>query len=463
MKTLRLLSLLLIAFLLSPAANAAKITIVNMDGPNEGFNDPTRVKRIGGNPGRTLGEQRLIAFQFAADIWGAVLDSNVEIRIQASFDPLSCTATSAVLGSAGTIQIFSDFPGATYANTWYAGALANRLAGYDLSPGAPGTTADDIRARFNSALGQTGCLEGSGWYLGLDNDAPANMIDLVTVLLHEFSHGLGFANYVDYTNGTEIRGQTDIYSRQLLDLTTNKTWNEMSAAQRKASAINARNVVWTGPEAVGYVSSVLQLGTPMLYETAPTAASFQVGTATFGPPLTATGVSGQVALALDNAGLSSTDACEAITNTIAGKIALVDRGNCTFVVKAANVQAAGAIGMIVADNVAGSPPSGMSGTSTAITIPSVRITQADGTTLKSLVGSLYVSMKLDMSLRAGADLDRRPYVWTPDPVQPGSSISHWDVLATPNQLMEPFINSDLTHNVQPPYDLTLPLLHDLGW
>jgi hypothetical protein len=29
--------------------------------------------------------------------------------------------------------------------------------------------------------------------------------------------------------------------------------------------------------------------------------------------------------------------------------------------------------------------------------------------------------------------------------------------------MEPAINSDLTHDVTPPHDLTYPLLRDIGW
>src|SRR5262245_487356 len=121
------------AFLLSStlAFGSATLTVVNVDGPNEGFNDPTPAKPVGQNKGKTVGEQRLNAFQFAADIWGATLDSNVEIRIQASFDALSCTANAAVLGSAGTIQIVSDFPGAEFPDTWYHTALANKLAGVD--------------------------------------------------------------------------------------------------------------------------------------------------------------------------------------------------------------------------------------------------------------------------------------------------------------------------------------------
>jgi hypothetical protein len=54
----------------------AHVIVLNADGPGEGFNDPTPVAPVGGNPGTTRGQQRLIAFQFAADIWGATLDSN---------------------------------------------------------------------------------------------------------------------------------------------------------------------------------------------------------------------------------------------------------------------------------------------------------------------------------------------------------------------------------------------------
>jgi hypothetical protein len=54
-------------------------------------------------------------------------------------------------------------------------------------------------------------------------------------------------------------------------------------------------------------------------------------------------------------------------------------------------------------------------------------------------------------------------LWAPNPVQPGSSVSHWDTIAFPNLLMEPFINPGLTQLVGPPRDLTLPLLIDIGW
>jgi hypothetical protein len=54
-------------------------------------------------------------------------------------------------------------------------------------------------------------------------------------------------------------------------------------------------------------------------------------------------------------------------------------------------------------------------------------------------------------------------LYTPNPFQPGSSVSHWDTSANRNLLMEPAINADLTQSVRPPQDLTLPLFKDIGW
>src|SRR5689334_11733298 len=96
---------MLAALSLVAASHAATITIVNLDGPSEGFNDPTPAAPLGGNTGATVGQQRLIVFERAAQIWGARLVSSVPIRIAANFDPLSCTANQAVLGSAGPVSV----------------------------------------------------------------------------------------------------------------------------------------------------------------------------------------------------------------------------------------------------------------------------------------------------------------------------------------------------------------------
>ena len=54
---------------------ATQISIVNLDGANEGFNETTAAAPVGGNIGTTLGQQRLIVFHYAARIWESIIDS----------------------------------------------------------------------------------------------------------------------------------------------------------------------------------------------------------------------------------------------------------------------------------------------------------------------------------------------------------------------------------------------------
>jgi hypothetical protein len=117
------------------------------------------------------------------------------------------------------------------------------------------------------------------------------------------------------------------------------------------------------------------------------AGTYEAAGAAFGPAPTAAGLSGNIVLVNDGvngAGTppgTMTDGCEPFT-VPAGSIALVDRGFCNFVVKGANAQASGASAMIVADNQPGFPAT-MTGTNPAITIPSVRVSQADGNRIKA--------------------------------------------------------------------------------
>lgn len=466
MKIMRaLLSAILVCTVAAPAALAgAKITINNNDGASEGFNDPTVVAPVGGNTGTTVGQQRLIAFQKAADIWAQTLDSDAEIVIDAQFNPLDCDAESAVLGSAGPRWISSDFAGAPAAKTWYHGALVNRLGGEDGD-----TTRAEISARFNSDLGKPGCLTGSGWYYGLDHNNGAQ-IDLLVVLLHEFGHGLGFSEFVDSDTGEFIEGQVDAYASFLFDTETNKRWSAMSNAERLASAVNTGAVVLDGSNVVADVPQFLEgNGPPRVVVTSPAsiAAIYTAAKAAFGRSLGIGGpVSGTFILAADgtdSTSASTTDACGTLTNasSVAGRIALVDRGNCTFVIKAANIQAAGAIGLIIINNEDNSNLPPLGGSDGSITIPVVGVSKPDGATIKAQLGSGVTGrMELGPSTGlAGADTSGRPFVFAPSTFNPGSSISHYDTSASPNLLMEPFITDDLDDDI----DLTESYFRDAGW
>jgi hypothetical protein len=65
----------------SPAFASANIVIQNSDPAGVGFNDPTPATPVGGNNGTTLGQQRLNAFQYAANLWGATLTSGPTITL----------------------------------------------------------------------------------------------------------------------------------------------------------------------------------------------------------------------------------------------------------------------------------------------------------------------------------------------------------------------------------------------
>jgi len=231
-----------LAALVSTSSFAATVVIQNVDGAGEGFNDLTVVAPVGGNPGTTLGAQRLNAFTYAANLWAASLQSSVVITVQAKMDPQTCTASSAILGSAGATTVHANFAGAPFANTWYPQALANSLAGTDLAVGTA-----DISATFNSNLnGSAGCLGGKKWYLGYDSLPTGGDIDFVSVVTHEIGHGLGFQTFVSQA-GVKFMGNNDQYMIKLDQFgAVPSTYSAMSDAQRGTANISDPNLRWMG-------------------------------------------------------------------------------------------------------------------------------------------------------------------------------------------------------------------------
>src|SRR4029453_16361614 len=144
-----------------------------------------------------------------------------------------------------------------------------------------------------------------------------------------------------------------------------------------------------------------------------------------------------------------------------------DRGTCTFVQKARNAQAAGAIGLVIVNNAAGAFPSPMNGTAPDVTIPLVQINLATGDAVKAALAGFEIAtaglMLSEPTPMGGADVEGRPMLFTPKPVSIGSTDSHWDTSLTPNQLMQPNYAPDLTQSVEPPNDLTLSVFRDMGW
>ena len=301
--------------------------------------------------------------------------------------------------------------------------------------------------------------------------------------LHEFGHGLNFQTFVNASTGANLGvsaatpdGFPDIYARRILDTTNGLHYHEMTQAQRQAAAVKFGRIVFDSPTVTANVPNVLVFGSPDVRVNSPAAIAgpYQFGTAGFGPPLGSPSVTADVVEAVDPAdaaGPATTDGCSPFTNAaaVAGKIALIERGTCGFALKARNATNAGAAAYIIYNNAAnaaaGPPGMGDDGINGAfVFIPGVSLTRNDGLAIVAqLAGGVNASLIVDPTVRAGADALGRARLFAPNPVQGGSSISHYDSVARRNLLMEPAINGDLTHNVKSPDDLTLELFRDVGW
>ncbi|MFL5343255.1 MAG: myxosortase-dependent M36 family metallopeptidase [Hyalangium sp.] len=143
-------------------------------------------------------------------------------------------------------------------------------------------------------------------------------------------------------------------------------------------------------------------GVPALTVLSPAsqAGNKEAGSASFGA--TVFDVTGPVSI-LNTSGI--TDGCAAFApGTFTGKIALIDRGTCTFVVKAKNAQDAGAAAVIIANNAANQPAPGLGGTDATITVPTLSITQELGNAWKAEVKNNGTTITANM--KKTADLDR---------------------------------------------------------
>ncbi len=439
-------------------AGTGQIVIVSSDAPNVGFNDPTPRAPVGGNPGTTLGQQRMNVFLAAAEGWRKYIDTNVDIIASASFTNIpGCTSLSGVLGQAAPVTWKENFTNAPKANVFYPIALANKLANTDLAPGQ-----NDIFVQFNTAVDNASCLGATNWYYGFDGK-EGDDVDLYTVVSHELGHGLGLSGAAAAPEF--LNGHPTVFDTHIFDRIAGLRWDQMTLEQRRASMTNTGNLVWDGDgvrqAATRYLGPATRFAVNSPQEIART---YQIGPATFGANPSTLSISGSVVQAVDAAAPSG-DGCTAFTNatSIAGNIVLADRGNCTFVTKAQNAQAAGAIALLIVDNdrtkCAPLIPGGSEG---SISIPVVGILASDGDLLKTqLAGNsvVNISLGIDATARAGVSPEGYVRLYAPCISEPGSSIYHWDDSATPNLLMEPAINDDLTHGP----DLTLQQLLDLGW
>ncbi|MEK6673373.1 MAG: BACON domain-containing protein [Nitrospirota bacterium] len=195
----------------------------------------------------TFPENAKTAFNAAANIWANILQSSVPITISACWANLGSSST---LGYSGGGPSRRDFPGATFANTWYAGSLANALAGSDLDPGQ-----FDMYLTYNSNF---------SWYYGTDGNTPSNQHDLMSVVLHEIAHGLNFAGFMSYSSTTGQgswgygTGYPNIYDTFMKDASGNQlidTGVYGNPSTALGNALKSNNIWFHGSNAMAANSS----------------------------------------------------------------------------------------------------------------------------------------------------------------------------------------------------------------
>jgi hypothetical protein len=241
-----LLLLSLLGSQCSPAM-AVPIYVTYTDAAGEGFYDAN------------LGTPRRNAFEAAAAQWSRTLPGTVPVRVRASFNPLTSSEGYVTLGAAAPLEYFVNWvPSPPVANTAYPVALANQLAGFDLSPGGM-----DIVAEFNSDIDSASSSIGN-FYYGLDMQAGVN-IDFYRVALHELGHGLGFTDFLRQ-DGSYITPYPGIYDRHLATgaVATAPLLINLSQSQR-AAALVSQSLYFSGPNtraAHNNINAVLYAPTP---------------------------------------------------------------------------------------------------------------------------------------------------------------------------------------------------------
>ena len=291
-------------------------------------------------------------------------------------------------------------------------AEASQLAGYDLEPRQ---LAHDDTVQQQARAVRLPRVENF-FYYGFDTNTPSSDINLLTVTLHEFAHGLGFVSLADESTGTFCCGEPAA-ARHLRRLHLRHDGEE--ELERHGD----------GRRAAGFGD---QHGEPRLDRPVRERGGGGIPVEGSGPHGLLAGRGRGIVYGGDGGlrrgaharraspgrwsrrwtrpirrGPSTTDACSALTNAaaVAGKIALVDRGTCDFTQKAVNVQAAGAIGMVVANNVEGGRRRGWAGRPPRSPFPSSRVSQADGVTLRANLPA-QATIGLDPSHPAGMNASR---------------------------------------------------------
>jgi len=159
-----------------------------------------------------LTEKQRTATEYALELWSEQLGGTVPVDIEVNLLPLG----EGVIGVSFFPPCFIDYD----TDIMYPAALWNQLVGYDANDEW------DIFIIMSSKF---------SFYFGLDGNTGS--IDYVTIMLHEVTHGLGFACYCD-PDGFYFYDVPGTYDCQLFQGLTGPRFTELSISERAALIVS---------------------------------------------------------------------------------------------------------------------------------------------------------------------------------------------------------------------------------
>ncbi|HEV7766166.1 MAG TPA: M36 family metallopeptidase [Thermoanaerobaculia bacterium] len=307
--------------------------------------------------------------------------------------------------------VYIEDPGKEAAQTLVSGPASVTPVGTNPSPNGwlnSGThktiliTGNNVRAYLDAVSNNSPDSGGSNVTTGVFNTvhnrtaAPSTTANRAVAVQNLFylNNRLHDVLYVAGFNESEMNFQENNFSRG------GAGSDSVNAEAQDGGGIDNANFATPGDGQNPRMQMYLWTGKPS-HQVVIGATTYPAAGAAFGPALNGTGRTGALSLT------SPAEGCTAISTTLTGKIAIIDRGTCDFTVKVKNAQLKGAIGVIVANHAAGGNSlMTMGGTDATITIPSVFVGQSDGAAAKAAVpGNSTIRLTTPAPLQRDGDLD----------------------------------------------------------